>query len=133
MLACNLSFEYFLCACYCVSTPIYIFVSWVLARVPSSGQVLCTSFFRIVIWNGIVDIIVATTSYCGIKSLLYGWGYDFYAQAPFVLKYISCISFSTCYSQSICAVLIAFNRYTALALPLQHHVIILMRLVTNKK
>jgi hypothetical protein len=122
MLACDLSFEHFLFACYSVSTPLYIFVLWVLARAPSSDKILCTPFFRIVVSTGIVDVVVATTSYVGTKFRLWGWVYNFYAEIGPVPKYISCLGYSTTYSQCIGTMLIAFNRYTALALPFRHQV-----------
>jgi hypothetical protein len=122
MLACDLSFEYFLFACYSVSTPLYIFVLWVIARAPSSDNILCAPFFRIVLSTGIVDVVVATTSYLGMKFQLWGWAYNFYAEIAPVARYMSCLTFSTTFSQCIGTMLIAFNRYTALAMPFQHQV-----------
>jgi hypothetical protein len=117
MLACDLSYDYFLFVCYCISTPIYIVVLWVLARAPSSDKILCTPFFRIVISTGILDIIVSSCNYFATKFRLWGWAFDFYAEiAPFP-KYIECLVYSATFSQSIGTLLVAVNRYTALALP----------------
>ena len=126
MLACNLSFEYFLFACYCASTPLYIIVCYVLGRVPSSDKILGNSFFRIVISTGIVDIVYATTIYFGLNFRQWGWAYSFYAQIDPIPRYLTCIGFSACFSQCIGTMLIAFNRYTALAMPLRHEVWIII-------
>ncbi len=122
MLACDLTFEYVLFGCYCISTPLYMLVLWVLARVPSSDKVLCTPFFRIIISTGTLDIIVASTNYFVTKFRLWGWAYDFYAQIDIFARIIGCISCSAMFSQSIGTILVALNRFTALALTFRHKV-----------
>jgi hypothetical protein len=122
MIACNLTFEFALFGCYCISTPLYMFVLWVLARAPSSDKILCTPFFRIVISTGTLDIIVASSNYFATKFRLWGWGYDFYAQIDIFARIIGCICYWATFSQSIGTMLVALNRFTALALPFRHQV-----------
>jgi hypothetical protein len=122
MIACDLSFEYVLFGCFCVSTPLYMFVLWILVRAPSSDKILCSSFFRIIISAGTVDIIVACSNYFANKFRLWGWAYDFYAQIDPLPRFIGCIYILTTFSQSIGTMLVALNRFTALALPFRHQV-----------
>uniref|UniRef100_A0A914WRR5 G-protein coupled receptors family 1 profile domain-containing protein n=1 Tax=Plectus sambesii TaxID=2011161 RepID=A0A914WRR5_9BILA len=119
----DLSLEYVLFGCFCVSVPLYIFVLVNLALVPKSDAALGSSFFRIVLSTGIADVLTAIQTYAYFKFRFWNVAFDFYSTIHPVLKYDLIISYATTFVQSFGNLLLGFNRYTAMVMPTRHAVI----------
>uniref|UniRef100_A0A914WDW4 G-protein coupled receptors family 1 profile domain-containing protein n=1 Tax=Plectus sambesii TaxID=2011161 RepID=A0A914WDW4_9BILA len=119
----DLTFEYILFGCFCISMPLYLLVLVTLVRTPKSDVILGSSFFLIVLSTGIADVIAAFLTYFCVKFRLWGLAFDFYATIHPVLKYELLLGFATNFAQSIGTLLIALNRFTAIAMPLRHSTI----------
>jgi hypothetical protein len=102
--------------------PLYFFVLIKLALVRKNDPILGTPFFRIVLSTGFADVITAVQTYAYFKIRFWGWAFDFYAKIHPVFKYELLIGYATTFAQSIGTLLIAFNRYTAMAMPIRHGV-----------
>lgn len=118
----DLTFEYTLFGCFCVSLPLYIYLLIRLAFVPNSDAVLGSSFFKIVLSTGIADVLTAIQSYTYFKFRFWNVAFDFYASIHPIFKYDLIFGYATTFAQSFGTLLLCINRYTAMIMPLRHAV-----------
>lgn len=122
MVGFDLSFEYVLFGCFCISMPLYLIVLVNLTRYRKSNTALSSPFFQIVLSTGTADVIAALHTYAYIKFQLWGWAFDFYHTIHPVWKYELLLGYVATFAQSFGILLIAFNRFTSLAMPFRHWV-----------